>query len=54
MAYSECNELTAQYTCDNKQCGTHKEPWTKEAVLVRKKGSLNVVYVCRVCFNVMI
>ena len=39
---------TKNYICSNKDCNTHKNPNTKEAVL-QKQNTGKVIYVCKTC-----
>jgi len=38
-----------KYNCENKNCTTHKNPATKNAVFYRLNNSYNIRYICTVC-----
>lgn len=42
---------TRDYTCKNKECSSHKNLENKEAVFFHENDSLQVKYICGVCYS---
>ncbi len=40
---------TADYTCINDECATHKDPEIKEAIFYTKSNGYKIEYQCMIC-----
>ena len=49
MRYSKAVPRTVFQKCPNKKCLSHKNKKLQEAILIRKEGSMEQLYICVVC-----
>jgi hypothetical protein len=47
--YDNTLPYSKKYTCENKECATHKNPSIKNAVFYRLSNTYNIRYICTIC-----